>query len=254
MSPPVLAYYWAGKANFGDLLTPLILKHFCGVDSLWVDPLFADIVVAGSVLDVLPVMYQGIVAGAGQLHDKTHADLRHAQVFGLRGKLTAERAMLNLLAPDFVIGDPGLLVSEMVPAAAPGSIELGIVPHWSDQELFKTEWQRAKRYDYALPKLIDTTGDPVDVAAAIGSCKKIVASSLHGIIVADSYGVPRRAEKFPNIDSIHEGGTFKYRDYASALDQDIGFGILRTAPRDTVITIQAQLFAMFQRVASYVAS
>ncbi len=50
----------------------------------------------------------------------------------------------------------------------------------------------------------------------IGQCKRIVTSSLHGLIVADAFGgIPRRLELSPAL--AKEGGDFKYRDYHASI-------------------------------------
>jgi hypothetical protein len=244
------AYYWRGDertgavANLGDQLTPLLLKHFAGLDVQWAPPAEADIVCCGSVLDVLPRSgWRGTVIGAGQLHRGTVTDLRDANVLAVRGMLTRERVQC---AGTPVVGDPGLLASELV-TPVPNSIELGVLPHWSDHELWLFEQANALKYKYAVPTLIDITGDPLDVIRQIGSCRKVVTSSLHGVVVADAFGIPRRAELAPSMmtNAAWEGGRFKWSDYGSSLGQRVEFGTLQTAPKVRVDQMQHDLFEAF---------
>ena len=245
------AYWWRGDervgsvANVGDQLTPILLSHFADIDVTWAPPDEADLICCGSVLDVMPRHnWHGTVVGAGQLHRGTLTDLSFATVLGLRGSLTRERVQCD---GDPVLGDPALLASELV-TPVPNSIELGIIPHWSDMELWAAERDNAVKYGYAVPTFIDITGPPLDVIRQIGSCCKVVTSALHGAIIADSFHVPRRVEPFPAMftDTNHEGSVYKLHDYSSTLGQKIKFGELQTAPKVRVDQIQYDLFGMFQ--------
>ena len=126
--------------------------------------------------------------------------------------------------------------------------DIGIVPHWTDDELWPKETQRARRYRYGECYYIDPARPALEVIKDIAGCRRIVSSSLHGIIVADSFSIPRRTERFKKMSSIHEGGEFKFHDYASAIEQPLEFGKLQWAPRDKVETIQAALFDMFRSI------
>ena len=92
------------------------------------------------------------------------------------------------------------------------------------------------------------SGDPIEVIAQIGSCEKIVASALHGAIVADSFNIPRRLEKFPMINDVHQGGTWKYADHNSAVGLPLKWGELQKAPEVRVAQIQSDLFRMFRKI------
>lgn len=247
-------YWWRNGStkNFGDELSQLILSHFAQVDVERSNPATAEIVSTGSVLDVLPPKWSGIVAGSGQLHSRTRSDLTNARVFGLRGEFTAKFTKLSDNdRTNLVIGDPGLLASELVTVER-FRHELGVVPHWSDNDLYHRELAQSRRYHYAEPILINPMNDPATVIAQIGSCKKIVASSLHGIIVADSFGIPRRTEQFAKMSSPYEGGAFKFADYASSIRQPIEFGKLQTAPIARIAAMQSELFEMFCEVGRFI--
>ena len=101
--------------------------------------------------------------------------------------------------------------------------------------------------------LIDPTGDPLNVLRLIGSCTKVISSSLHGLIVADAFGIPRRAERFAGMEANrHEGGDFKFRDYGASIGQPIEFGTLQEASRTKIEQMQYSLFDMFRRVAGLI--
>ena len=57
-----------------------------------------------------------------------------------------------------------------------------------------------------------------DIIDKICSCEFIVSSSLHGLIVSDSYNVPNLWASFPK-DNIN-GGLFKYKDYFSSVGRN----------------------------------
>lgn len=241
-------YWWKDKVNFGDALAPLLLEYYGDVVPLWSKPESAQVLMTGSNLDVIPSQkWRGIVAGAGCLHRQTRINLKDSTVLGLRGKLTAAN-ISGLKKKDFVLGDPGLLASELVTPDRYAHA-LGVVPHWSDKELFTKELNKSIRHNYARPIFIDVTKHPLDVIKEIGSCDKIVTSSLHGLIVADSFGIPRRVEQFPGMKTnSYEGGTFKFEDYSSAINLPIEFGKLQIASREIIDTRKAELFDMMKEL------
>jgi hypothetical protein len=225
------AYWWGKITNFGDQLNPLILRKM-DVPFDWAKPSEAELVMVGSILEHLPADWSGTVFGAGQLHESSRIDLTNARVLALRGKLTAARVKGLPSHTRVVLGDPGLLAPLWV-RQPPAKYDLGIVPHWSDKELFK-------RYPYA--HLIDPQQQPEHVIEEIASCKRIIASSLHGLIIADAYGIPRQAELFPRASQ--EGGDFKYRDYCSVYDESPHFGEMWLAPHRKVEKIRDDLNAV----------
>ena len=224
------AYWWRDQPNWGDRLNWTIL-HKLGHDPQWADPLHADLVLMGSILEHIPPVFTGTVCGAGKLHEDSLPDLSRARVLAVRGKLTAKGVRGNLR--NVALGDPALLLPLWF-RSRPAIHELGIIPHWTD----KTLWPRFK-YGH----LIDPTAHPEQVVQDITSCRRIISSSLHGLVVADAFGIPRRAELFPdaNSRSHHEGGDFKFRDYATLFDGKTHFGEFWTAPHHRVTEIRNSL-------------
>lgn len=248
------AYWWQGGGklgqvtNLGDQLGPILLSHFAGIDVEWAPAADADIICSGSIIDALPTMgWDGYIVGAGLLREYAWVDLHYATVLGVRGELTRERVVNP--HKSVALGDPGLLASDLV-TRQPLRHAIGVVPHWSDTKLYAAEVARAQRGGWPTPFLIDVTGDPLGVISAISSCQKIVASSLHGIITADAFGIQRRAMPFPNMHSDVEGSSFKWHDYASSIGQPINFGVTQTAPAARVRSLQAEVYEMFHTLGS----
>jgi hypothetical protein len=88
-------------------------------------------------------------------------------------------------------------------------------------------------------RIIRPNRSALTVIHDIARCDTLITSSLHGIIVADSLGIPVQPEPFPNLPN--EGGDFKHRDYSSALGIRNEFGKMRQAPRDRVEEAQRSL-------------
>jgi hypothetical protein len=235
----VKVYYWEKKKNFGDLLTTLLLKKFAHLDSEWAEPKDAELVVVGSVLDRLPENWSGVIAGAGKLHEKTKLNFPNARILALRGPLTAKG-----LKGNFVLADPGLLADELVPLRDK-RYDLGIIPHWTDTSL-----EHDYRFIRYNPKIIHVGDNPLEVIQEISYCKKIISSSLHGIVLADAFGIPRRIEISSRV--IHrpdqEGGLFKWEDYHASLGIKLEIGKTIEVDHNKVVEKEYVLFYVLEEV------
>ena len=214
----IKAYWWKDIPNFGDALAPFLLKRFANIDVEWAKPKDADVISVGSVLEHIPPNWHGYVLGSGRLKPDSKLHLNdQMHIVGLRGPLTAE-----CWPRPVVLGDPGLLADELVGSQS-RTYDLGIVPHWTDKTLI-TDKRFVGHWWSTL--IINPRDNPLKVVAQIGSCKKIVTSSLHGLIVADAFGIPRRFEYeyLPRFNK--EGALFKFRDYSASLDANFEPGIV----------------------------
>jgi hypothetical protein len=236
----VTAYWWNERPNYGDTLTPLLLDRFSDLNAMWAPAEFAEIIVVGSILEHLPKEWNGMVLGAGKLKQFSDIDLAKAKILGLRGKLTAAK-----IKGDYALGDPGLLASELVDRPHVKTVDLCIVPHWSDNVL-ADKFAHIPARDGLENIVVDPTADSLTVIKQIASAEKVVSSSLHGIIIADSFKIPRRAEKFPNMVKPYEGGEFKWHDYASVLDEPMIWGEMHQPDERKIEQAQAELFDAFR--------
>lgn len=211
-------YHWKARPNWGDELGSLLLKHFARLDTQWSYPDTSDIVSVGSVIDILPKDYKGIIFGSGKLRGSHITLPKEATVLGLRGPLSAKG-----IKKDIFLGDPGLLADELV-ATATKKYNLCIVPHWSDTELAN----RPEFLKYS-PIVINSAADPLEVVKIIGESRKIITSSLHGMILADAFSIPRRLEYSSQLNK--EGGLFKFKDYCASIGLKLELGITQEANR-----------------------
>ena len=205
-------YWWREVPNFGDRLAPLLLERFAGVKAIWSPVCGADIVSAGSLLEHIPPLWEGWILGTGKLYEdsRLHLHTGPAVILGVRGPLTARQCPPGTQ----MLGDPGLLASDLIDDQEPEKLyDLGVVPHWADSKLAHDA--RFISGDWST-KVIDPHQDPMTVICEISACQKIVTSSLHGLIVADSFGIPRRFEPAPDWGSA-QGGMFKFRDYLASI-------------------------------------
>jgi polysaccharide pyruvyl transferase len=196
------------------------------------------VVVVGSIATMLPRQYTGAVLGIGKARE-TPIDLSRADVRAVRGPMTlAGSGVMHPVA----LGDPGLLAPLLLEERPDTTNAIGVVPHWQDTDLAVREWDR---HTDAL--LIDVRRPPEQVIAEIASCERIVSSSLHGLIVADAFGIPRQWSWFSKI----QGGGFKVADYAASIGFDIQPGKTRTAPRQRVEQVQSDLREAIAQWVSY---
>lgn len=219
-------YYWREQKNWGDFLAPLLLERFAGIKSEWSPVCQAQIATVGSVLEHIPPLWPGIILGSGKLYENSRLHLHTGTmtILALRGPLTARQCP----AGDYALGDPGLLASDLISDPEPDKLyDLGIVPHWSDQALTQRPEFYSSRW---VTRVICPDRPPLEVITDISHCQKIVTSSLHGMILADSFGIPRRLE-IPASWGPEEGGTFKHRDYCESLGAPLITGKTTTVSR-----------------------
>lgn len=216
---PLRYYFWGEVPNFGDRLMPLVIKHYFPEIKLKAVSLDnAELIGIGSLLTFFNgwkfkhLLYNGknnprIIWGSGMLTPIENINIPNSKIVSVRGKMSQE--LMNLQEKT-ILGDPGLLMSEVIPKQA--QIEkILIIPHYKDLNNEKLK----KFYDDTRFEIIDVREDPEKVVTKISSASFILSSSLHGLIIADSY-------KIPNVLYNISGNMnfFKYDDYYSAINRE----------------------------------
>ncbi|WP_064976212.1 polysaccharide pyruvyl transferase family protein [Alistipes provencensis] len=230
-------YYKNWGPNYGDWLSPYIISRLTGRDiqqcfgngfpvkyaiknhikkllgreyDMFLFPWEQNIIAIGSIMSRATPSSR--IWGTGILDPAL--PVKGGYVYAVRGRLTLqalkEKKCRQLrFQNNIALGDPGILIPLFIKPAIKKH-ELGLIPHFSEIDYFKD------LYDGKI-KIIDLRSEDVKaVTDEISSCRKIISTSLHGLIVAHSYGIPAI---WIEHEELHKGTSgFKFRDYFSSVD------------------------------------
>lgn len=210
----ISAYYCKWTNNFGDLLTPIILKYY-GMTPYFAYPNKAKVAVVGTILDLLGNEYCGYILGAGLTYDKP-SEFKNAIFYGVRGELT--RKNLGLDKSDIVVGDPGILISNIIKFNNVKKIyKIGIIPHESETNDYRLN-MLLNKFKEKAKVIYPNCKNVVKVLREINECEYIISSSLHGLIVSDSYGIPNCRIQ---LNALDDSDSFKFKDYYSSINEEL---------------------------------
>lgn len=206
--------YWsASKPNVGDWLSPIIVASQTSRKVEHAVAKKCEMMCIGSILHKAKNHWWSPVRdiwGSGFMYDGASSKTKH-RVHAVRGKLTRAR-LLN--AGGAAIGDPGLLVSSVLAerASANKKYSVGLIPHYWD----KSDPQVGRFLErYPEVKFLDVFSDVDTFIREMTECEFIISSSLHGLIMADSFKIPNH---WIVISDKIEGNNFKFYDYYSVFD------------------------------------
>ena len=204
------------KHNIGDDLNMIFLENcFGGIIikpeySLFSQrPTYAFI---GSILEYVCNQNRRVfVWGTGFKFSKNRLDsyeISKNKYLAVRGPLTRDIVLKSGGECPEIYGDPGILLSQYFKINKKNIYKFGIIPHNTE---INTECVRRLKSNPIIHFLdIVNYSTLRDFLEQMNSCEYILSSSLHGIIIADSYNIPNLWVRFSeNID----GDGFKYRDY-----------------------------------------
>lgn len=244
--PAIKAYWWAEVRNFGDALAPLLLQRFADLKVEWSPISHAKVASVGSILEHIPPLWDGYILGSGMLRENSPLHL-HGMKSGITAKILALRGPLTarVIPGNYALGDPGILADELV-GPQERKWDLGILPHFTDTEL-------EPKFRALIPKehsvcVIKPGNDPLTVLREIGSCRRLVTSSLHGMIVADAFGIPRRVEYTNKMD--RDGGDFKFRDYSASIKTPFEPGKITEPRRAYVEDVKFAVYDAYRELAA----
>ena len=203
-------YYWQQQkfVNFGDYLSLLIVERIVGtpvkVHQNYPWNKGKKLLALGSIMsfakDHDAVWGTGV---NGKLLRKESYHFDALDVRAVRRPLTRDFLWehFGIDAPE-IYGDPALLFPRLFPEFTRSNhpkYPYIIIPHYSEQVLFPKE---------SGDHIVYPTDDWDVVIRKILDSEFVISSSLHGIILAEAYGIPARQLRITENEP-----QFKYRDY-----------------------------------------
>lgn len=203
--------------NVGDSMNDNLLLAIAGKRFSVVNHTYKNInndtvlIAIGSILQWATP--QTIVWGSGFISAKSVIRAQPLKICAVRGPLSRQRVLdLGYECPE-VYGDPALLYPRYYQPSQTKKYKLGLVAHYIDRH----DPEFAKLISSGKVLDINVKGNVDKVIAQINSCERIASSSLHGLILADAYGIPSTWIK---ITDRVIGNGFKFRDYFASVGRD----------------------------------
>lgn len=203
----IALYYWKppqGGLNFGDHLSKIVvskiladLNHSLEEETKEQRNLFA----VGSVIHFAQdndVIWGSGVNGKVDVSEHTFKDL---DVRAVRGPLTRDFLLERGIAVPEIYGDPALLLPSIFPQRFEAQKEKSyvVVPNLHDLKIaVEQKWKNVVSPMASWNRCI----------TEIMEAEFVIASSLHGLIIAEAYGIPARYIRLSETENL-----FKYNDY-----------------------------------------
>ncbi|WP_104103984.1 polysaccharide pyruvyl transferase family protein [Arthrobacter sp. 08Y14] len=214
------ALWWDKKPNFGDAIGPWLISKIANKSpinghgrKLSSPPLMT----VGSILNLIE-RDETVVWGTGLMGPLSDAAVQQLSTFenvsvrAVRGRLTRDEVVekLGWEVPE-VFGDPGLLLPRFLPIPKGREQKdlVAVVPHYLHMDYFKQLESNSVR-------VLDVQDGLERVVRQIATARVCLSTSLHGVIIAQAYGVPW---VWVRVEDHKLGGdTFKFEDFFSTLD------------------------------------
>jgi pyruvyltransferase len=236
--------YWKSSlgVNFGDYLSSVIVTKMAADADCFLDEERSQPIRLLAIGSILHFARDGDVIWGSGVNGKIPVEshtFRQLDVRAVRGPLTRDFLMRRGIAVPDVYGDPGILVADLLAERFPKSVErkapVAFVPNLHDLPAMKG-WENVV--------------SPLDpwhsVVRRISEARHVISSSLHGLVVADAFGIPCSYLRLSEEENL-----FKYEDYVLG----VGRGrltvthsreqALRATPMEAVAPDLAKLKASF---------
>jgi pyruvyltransferase len=204
--------YFVHVPNVGDRVTPLIVEVLSGRRATYV----ADLDTQPHLMAVGSIAHratpQTVIWGSGVMAPAIGlGSPRPHNVLALRGRRSYEayrEAGIGL--GDVPLGDPAVLAARLlgIQAAVQPAHPVGVVAHYAERNL--PAIRRLLCEDGVID--LDVHAEPQEFLERMATCRAIVSTSLHGLIFAESLGLPNLWMK---ASDLLGGGAFKFEDWFS---------------------------------------
>jgi pyruvyltransferase len=208
-------FNWIKGQNFGDYLSLIIVGEIIRQRSLGVKKSFLNsnkkILAIGSILHFArngDVVWGSGVNGKIPTHRHTFTDLDIRMV---RGPLTKNFLEKKGIKCGDTFGDPALLLPTLFPKLKkhPLKGKITVIPNLNEIEEIRAKTPETMNFISPLKHW-------TKIISEILNSELIIASSLHGIIVAEAFNIPVRF-----IKPIGGETLFKYKDYFKGTGREL---------------------------------
>lgn len=212
--------------NWGDDINDHFLRHLTKREiAIYFDTPVAmalkmpNYLCIGSTLNYLTTP-ETVVWGAGVIDDTLDMRAAPARVLAVRGPLSREYLISRGVACPEVYGDPALLIPYFYkpPSSEATRIpKIGVVPHYKDKDspVLASIIQNHLEVEFLD---IANYGKWTNFIDRVCSCDIVFSSSLHGLIIAEAYGIPNY---WISVSGSVIGNGFKFRDYFASIGKAI---------------------------------
>ena len=242
-------YFWnpkSGLPNIGDYLAFETVNFVLNLKDL--HPLDIS---SGKILSIGSVLHFAndgdTVWGTGRngkISPEKHV-FSSLDVRSVRGPRTKDYLEKKGITVPEIFGDPGILAPLIYPKAQLNTVYAGdtqdvlIVPQLKDDLSIYSEYKN---------QLVSPRQLPGNFLGRLTKAKKVIASSLHGLILAEAYGIPAVYYSSGSGENI-----FKYHDYYEGTGRTefaVGTSIeecmeLETSPIPNLMEKQTELLSSF---------
>lgn len=210
----LLIKYYDFENNWGDSVNPYLFEKITGKKVVSSNVIYnflnkTEVLGIGSIISGDLSNYA--IWGSGIMWENIKIN-KPKEVLALRGLKTLKKIQ-EVGGNCDVFGDPVLLFPEIFSSQnIEKKYKYGIVPHFKDKN--KIGVQKIINLNDPEIKIIDIQNGIEEFVIDILSCENILSSSLHGLILAEAYGIPTCRLIF---SEEMKGGDFKFFDYYSGV-------------------------------------
>ncbi|ATE60896.1 polysaccharide pyruvyl transferase family protein [Thauera sinica] len=201
----VSLFHWRpadGSVNFGDHLSRIVVARVLGTRGMTLDDEVGQAARLLAIGSILHFAGDGDIVWGSGINGKVPESsftARRLDIRAVRGPLTEEFLRRRGHAVPMVFGDPALLVRHLFPERfrPTGERPYVFVPNLHDLKLVADS-----------PHVVSPLAGWNTVIAEILKARLVLASSLHGLVIAESFGIPARYVRLSETENL-----FKYLDY-----------------------------------------
>lgn len=210
----VKLFWWEQPypGNLGDIVNPYIVEKVTGIPPEWAGR-GIGLCAIGSVIKYAREGSRVWGSGTPNSRDTLAAG---AHYHAVRGPLTRDLVIANGGTCPEVYGDPAWLLPILYPRTAKPRHKTGLILHFTHEEMATPVDPAVKRIDIRrlgydeIEAFLDEMHD----------CERIVSSSLHGVIIAQAYGIPACLATVTSSSTQIHGDGIKFDDYYQSIGHE----------------------------------